>query len=120
MRQSLRTAFDVFGLGARPSVHAVREAQLHRLLAIDSHRLEAEVMRQTCITSSRTWRVVSRLRLAEFALRAQLVETFREIKSAPGDPLLQLGFKARLAGLLPRLCFQPPERSTAQPLEVLP
>jgi hypothetical protein len=63
IRQSLRTAFDVFGLGARPSVHVLREAQLHQLLGIDSHRLEAEVMRQTCITSSRALRVVFRLRL---------------------------------------------------------
>ncbi len=48
--------------------------------------------------------MVFRLTLAYFALRAQLVETFREIRAAQGNPLRQF--------------LQPMERSTDQSLEL--
>jgi magnesium-protoporphyrin IX monomethyl ester (oxidative) cyclase len=85
---------------------------------MDPDRFDAEVMRQTNRTARRAFPAVFKLTPAYFALRDQLVVTFRAIKAAQGQPLRQLGCKARFAVLLLRQFLQPMERSNAQPLEV--
>jgi magnesium-protoporphyrin IX monomethyl ester (oxidative) cyclase len=100
------------------SLTVCERGNFYRLLGMDPDRFDAEVMRQTNRTARRAFPVVFRLTPAYFALRDQLVETFRAIKAAQGQPLRQLGCKVRFAVLLLRQFLQPMERSNARPLEV--
>jgi magnesium-protoporphyrin IX monomethyl ester (oxidative) cyclase len=118
LRGCLLSRFFLWSVFLTHSLTVCERGNFYRLLGMDPDRFDAEVMRQTNRTARRAFPVVFRLTPAYFALRDQLVETFREITAAQGQPLRQLGCKARFAVLLLRQFLQPMERSMAEPLEV--
>jgi magnesium-protoporphyrin IX monomethyl ester (oxidative) cyclase len=118
LRGRILSRFFLWSVFLTHSLTVCERGNFYRLLGMDPDRFDAEVMRQTNRTARRAFPAVFKLTPAYFALRDQLVVTFRAIKAAQGQPLRQLGCKARFAVLLLRQFLQPMERSNAQPLEV--
>ena len=83
---------------------------------MDPDRFDAEVMRQTNRTARRAFPVVFALETSRyFALRDQLVDTFRQLRASAEDAvgparlLRRLRLRARFAGLLVCQFCQPME-----------
>ena len=112
MRGRLLSRFFLWSVFLTHSLTVCERGNFYRLLGMDPNRFDEEVMRQTNRTARRAFPVVFKLDgPAYFELRDQLVDTFRQIKTAQGQPLRQLGLKARFAGLLLRQFLQPMEAS---------
>jgi magnesium-protoporphyrin IX monomethyl ester (oxidative) cyclase len=70
-------------------------------------------MRQTNRTAARAFPVVFVLDGSRyFQLRDQLVDTYRQLKASAGQPLRQLGLRARFGWLLLQQFLQPMQPCT--------
>ena len=83
---------------------------------MEPDRFDEAVLRQTNRTARRAFPVVFMLDgPAFFQLRDQLVDTYRQLRAAQGQPLRRLRLQARFAGLLLRQFLQPMEASGLSP-----
>ena len=114
LRGRLLSRFFLWSVFLTHSLTVCERGNFYRLLGMDPNRFDEEVMRQTNRTARRAFPVVFKLEgRAYFELRDQLVDTFRQLKAAQGQPLRRLGLRARFAGLLLRQFLQPMEASGA-------
>ncbi len=111
LRGRLLSRFFLWSVFLTHSLTVCERGNFYRLLGMDPDRFDEEVMRQTNRTARRAFPVVFVLGPSFFLLRDRLVETFRGIKSAEGQPLRKLGLKLRFGSLLLRQFLQPMHRS---------
>ncbi len=115
LRGRLLSRFFLWSVFLTHSLTVCERGNFYRLLGMDPDRFDEEVMRQTNRTARRAFPVVFVLGPRYFLLRDRLVETFRAIKSAEGQPLRKLGLKLRFGCLLLQQFLQPMESSLEAP-----
>ncbi|MFN9628636.1 MAG: magnesium-protoporphyrin IX monomethyl ester (oxidative) cyclase [Cyanobacteriota bacterium] len=107
LRSRLLSRFFLWSVFLTHSLTVCERGDFYRLLGLEPAGFDADVIRQTNRTARRAFPVVFALGPTYFALRDQLVETFRQIRIAEGQPLRRLGLRLRFLALLVRQCLQP-------------
>ena len=111
LRGKLLSRFFLWSVFLTHSLTVCERGDFYRLLGMDPHRFDAEVMRQTNRTARRAFPWVFDLDQGQYLeLRDRLVSCFQQMqarKAEPGALLAKLGLKLRFAGLLLRQFCQP-------------
>ncbi|MFN9619187.1 MAG: magnesium-protoporphyrin IX monomethyl ester (oxidative) cyclase [Synechococcaceae cyanobacterium] len=114
LRGRLLSRFFLWSVFLTHSLTVCERGNFYRLLGLDPDRFDEDVLRHTNRTARRAFPVVFDLEGPRFfALRDQLVATYRAIKANAAEPaglgrwLQGLGLKVRLVGLLLRQFGQP-------------
>jgi len=114
-RGKLLSRFCLWSVFLTHSLTVCERGNFYRILGMDPHRFDAEVMRQTNRTARRAFPWVFDLENSRFLdLRDRLVACFQEIQAAKAgrsSPLQQLGLKLHFAGLLLRQFTQPMQQA---------
>ncbi len=111
LRGRLLSRFFLWSVFLTHSLTVCERGDFYKLLGLEAARFDEAVIRHTNRTARRAFPVVFQLDAPYFSLRDRLVDTFRAIKAAKGQPLRQLAARARFAALLLRQALQPMEPS---------
>ncbi len=114
-RGKLLSRFFLWSVFLTHSLTVCERGDFYRILGMDPHRFDAEVMTRTNRTARRAFPWVFDLESSRFLeLRDRLVVCFQEMQAARregGGPLRRLGLKFRFGGLLLRQFCQPMVRA---------
>jgi magnesium-protoporphyrin IX monomethyl ester (oxidative) cyclase len=116
-RGKLLSRFFLWSVFLTHSLTVCERGDFYRILGMDPHQFDAEVMRQTNRTARRAFPWVFDLESSRFLdLRDRVVACFKDQQQARREgagPLRRLGLKLRFATLLLRQFAQPMVRSAA-------
>jgi magnesium-protoporphyrin IX monomethyl ester (oxidative) cyclase len=111
LRGKLLSRFFLWSVFLTHSLTVCERGDFYRILGMDPHRFDAEVMLQTNRTARRAFPWVYDLENSHFlALRDRLVACFQELRAAKAEGISllgRLGLKLRFGGLLLRQFAQP-------------